>query len=128
MNSALQEKISPFFIHEPSVKLAYLFGSQAVGNAGPTSDYDFAIYLDSKDPKKLFEVKAHLLDKLSLLLKSDNIDIVLLDSAKKPELKYAIITKGVLLKEVEPYRVLVEPQILNEYFDFKMCLEKNKVH
>jgi len=42
-----------------------------------------------------------------------------------PEMKYAIITEGILLYEKEPYRVIVEPRILNEYFDFRIMLKRH---
>ncbi len=114
----------PVFQSFPQIKLAYFFGSRAKGESGPLSDYDFAVYFDEKDAKKIFNLKTRLLDKLSRLLKTDNVDIVTLDTAESPELKYEIIKDGQLIYEQEPYRVLVEPKILHEYFDFKMMLQK----
>lgn len=108
----------------PQIKLAYFFGSRATGQSGPLSDYDFAVYLEERDVKKIFSLKSQLHDKLSRLLKTDNIDIVSLDTAESPELKYEIIKDGQLIYEQEPYRVLIEPRILHEYFDFKMMMQK----
>jgi predicted nucleotidyltransferase len=34
------------------VVLAYLFGSQATGRAGPLSDVDFAVLLDQRLPRR----------------------------------------------------------------------------
>lgn len=108
----------------PKIKLVYLFGSRAHGEEGPLSDYDFALYLDEKDKKKNLHIKFALMDKLCRLLKTDEIDIVLLNRAEGPELKYDIIANGRLIYEKEPYRVIVEPRILNEYFDFRHLLLK----
>lgn len=108
----------------PKVKLAYFFGSQATGNQGPMSDYDFAVYLDEQNVKKTFDVKFSLQDKLGRLLKTNAVDIVLLNSAVGPEIKYQIIAEGRLIYEQEPYRVLVEPRILSEYFDFNYMMRK----
>jgi len=108
----------------PQIKLAYFFGSRATGTNGPLSDYDFAVYYNEKDATKIFGLKSQLHDKLSRLLKTDNIDIVTLDTAEGPELKYQIIKDGQLIFEQEPYRVLIEPKILNEYFDYKMMMQK----
>jgi len=108
----------------PQIKLAYFFGSRATGTNGPLSDYDFAVYYNEKDATKIFGLKSQLHDKLSRLLKTDNIDIVTLDTAESPELKYQIIKDGQLIFEQEPYRVLIEPKILNEYFDYKMMMQK----
>src|SRR3989338_8157863 len=85
------------FSQYPQVKLAYAFGSQVTGETGPLSDYDFAIYLDEQDTTQAFAVKVKLMDELSRLLKTDAIDIVILDTAQGSELKYNIIAQGVLL-------------------------------
>ena len=111
----------------PQVKLAYLFGSQANGTAGPLSDYDFAVYLDEKDSGKRFDIRLKLMSQLSLLLKTDAVDVVVINDTESPDLKYDIIKEGKLLLEKAPYKLLVEPKILNEYFDFNFSLFKNKL-
>lgn len=108
----------------PEVKLAYFFGSKANGTDGPLSDYDFAVYLSEKDKRKRFELKLNLMGKLSLALRTDAVDVVILNDTESPELKYSIVHDGKLIYEVEPYRVLIEPKILNEYFDFIYGLRK----
>ena len=45
----------------------------------------------------MFETKLELMAKLSLVLKSDNIDIVILNLTESPELKYNIIKEGILI-------------------------------
>jgi len=104
------------------IKLVYLFGSQANKTSGPLSDYDFAFYINEKDKKKSFDLKLDLIDKLSKFLRSDKIDVVILNMVESPELKYNIIKDGKLIFEREPYRILIEPQILNSYFDFHNLL------
>ena len=111
-----------FFQSNSQIKLVYLFGSQVNGTAGPLSDYDFAFYIDEKDKKKLFDLKLDLIGKLSQIFKSDKIDVVILNMVESPELKYNIIKDGKLIFEREPYRILIEPQILNNYFDFHSLL------
>jgi len=81
--------------------------------------------LDEKDKNKMFETKLELMAKLSLVLKSDNIDIVILNLTESPELKYNIIKEGILILKKEHYKILVEPQILNRYFDFKQIYDKH---
>ncbi len=107
-----------------AIKLVYFFGSKAAGKEGPLSDYDFAVYLDERDKKKIFDIKFTLMDKISRLFKTDKIDIVILNLTESPELKYNIISEGRLIYENEPYRLIVEPKILNEYFDFRYLLLK----
>lgn len=110
----------------PEVKLAYFFGSKANGTDGPLSDYDFAVYfdLDKKETIKMFDIKFNLEAKLSRELKTDKVDVVILNITKSPEFKYSVIKEGKIIFEQEPYRVLVEPRILNEYFDFIYGLRK----
>jgi len=114
--------LKSFFQSNSQIKLVYLFGSQVSQKTGPLSDYDFAFYIDEKDKKKLFDLKLNLISKLSQLLKSDKIDVVILNMVESPELKYNIIKDGKLIFEREPYRILIEPQILNSYFDFHNLL------
>jgi len=116
------QNLNSLFLKYPQVKLAYLFGSQASRKTGPLSDYDFAFYLEEKDKKKSFDLKLDLISSLSRILKTDNIDVVILNEVESPELKYNIIKEGKLIYEIEPYRLLVEPRILNDYFDFHYLL------
>ena len=46
----------------------------------------------------------------------------MLDITESPELKFNVIKEGKLIYEVEPYKVIIEPKILNEYFDFHSLL------
>ena len=118
------EKVLAIFRSYPQVKLVYFFGSKSKNNDGPLSDYDFAIYLDERKRTKISEIKLELLNKISRILKTDNIDLVVLNTAESPELKYNIIKEGKLIFEKEPFKVLIEPRILSEYFDFKIMLLK----
>ena len=108
----------------PQVKLVYFFGSKALGKDGPLSDYDFAVYLDERNKKKRFDLKLSLMGKLSRQLKTDAVDVVVLNDTESPELKYSIIKEGRLIYEEEPYKLFLEPRILNEYFDFIYGLRK----
>jgi len=127
-NKLNSEKLQEIFQSYPDVKLVYLFGSQATKNTGPLSDYDFAVYFDNKLGKKeMFDIKFMLQDKLGQKLKTDNIDIVILNLTQSPELKYNIIKNGKLVYETEPYCLIVEPKILNSYFDFVYLLRKHNL-
>jgi predicted nucleotidyltransferase len=73
MNEIPKEKLREVFQSYPQIKLVYLFGSQARGETGPLSDYDFAVYFDEKDPKKMFNIKLELMGQLSTILRTDGI-------------------------------------------------------
>lgn len=114
--------LTDIFRSYPEIKLAYLFGSRANGAGGPLSDYDFAVYFDLKDKIRMSDIRFKLLAQLSRELKTDAVDLVILNLTESPELKYNIIKDGRVIYEEEPYKVLFEPKVLNEYFDFKALL------
>jgi predicted nucleotidyltransferase len=111
----------------PEIKLFYSFGSMATNNAGPMSDYDFAVYLSGKNKKAMLDLKIDLQNELSRLLKTDKVDIVILNTAESAELKFNIIKEGKLIFDREPFKVIVEPKILNEYFDFHHSLLRHRL-
>ncbi len=119
------EKLRAILATIPGVKLAYLFGSRATTTPGPLSDYDFAFYLDCHDKNKMNDTRYLLMDKISQFLKTDHIDVVILNLLESPEMKYNIIREGTLFFEKEPFKVLIEPIILSEYFDFRSFLERH---
>jgi predicted nucleotidyltransferase len=121
----MKKSVLQVFESHPEVKLVYLFGSTASDNRGPMSDYDFAVFMGEKDKKEIARIRFQLMDELSRALGTDKIDVVMLDSAESPELKYNILQEGKLIFEREPFRVLVEPRILNEYFDFHFTLKRH---
>ena len=116
------KNLNSIFKLHPKIKLVYFFGSKAKRKAGPLSDYDFAFYVEEKDKKRIFELQLKLIKDLTRFLKTDKVDILMLNLIEGPELKYNIIKEGKLIYEKEPYKVLIEPRILNEYFDFRMSL------
>lgn len=124
MNTEELEKILDVIKLHPAIKLAYLFGSKASDQTGPLSDYDFAFYVDLKGNQQLFDLKLSLQVQITRALKTDEIDIVILNLTEQPEMKYSIIKNGQLFYEEEPYRVIIEPRILNEYFDFREILRR----
>jgi len=121
------KNLNSIFKLHPKIKLVYFFGSKAKRKAGPLSDYDFAFYVEEKDKKRIFELQLKLIKDLTRFLKTDKVDILMLNLIEGPELKYNIIKEGKLIYEKEPYKVLIEPRILNEYFDFRMSLLKYKL-
>lgn len=108
----------------PQIVLAYIFGSAATDTRGPMSDYDFAVYLDEPDKKKRYDIKFSLMGKLSQALKTNKVDVAVINDTDNVYLKHAIISEGKLLFGKEPHKVIVEPKILNEYFDFRMLIDK----
>ena len=111
----------------PEIKLAYLFGSQIRKERGPLSDYDFAIYLDEADPIKMRDIQFELHAKIAKVLGQDKVDVLVLNLTNSPLLRYNVIKDGKVIVERAPHKLLVEPKILNEYFDFQAELHKHNL-
>lgn len=110
-----------------SLKLVYLFGSKAAtqpeNKCTGLSDYDFAFYINKKKVEA-FQISLEIAAQISLFLMTDNIDTVIINHINSSELKYSIIKEGKLIYEIEPYKVIIEPKIINEFFDFRDSLRK----
>lgn len=112
----------------PEVKLVYLFGSQADGKAGPISDHDFAVYFDEKTPSlKRSDIKIKLITDLMGEIKTNNIDVVSLNDNLEPLLKYHIIRYGKLIFEKKPYKLILEPDVYSEFFDYQIFSKLNNL-
>lgn len=122
-----EKQLESIFTSIPEVKLVYLFGSSVSGKKGPLSDYDFAVYLEETDRKKMSEIKLSLIDVISRILKTDKIDVVILNMTESPEFKYNVIKEGRLIYENGHFKSIVEPRILNDYFDFHTLLLRHNL-
>lgn len=118
MTNQEMKNLLTIFEDYPEIKLVYLFGSRVNGKTGPLSDYDFAAYIDEADSIKRFNVRLEIVDKIAKKLKTDAVDLVVINDILEPELKFNIIKDGKLVFEKEPFKVLIEPRIMTEYIDF----------
>jgi predicted nucleotidyltransferase len=100
------------------VAFAYLFGGLARGKAQPLSDVDIAVYL-LKD-ENVTETKMDLLGKLVHVLETDEIDLVILNTAPLPLRMKILEQKKVIVDHVPFLRHLYESLTMREYFDFSM--------
>ena len=100
------------------VVLAYLFGSQAEGKAGPLSDVDVAVLLGSHvDREQWFHTQLDLIGDLTGLFQRDDVDVVILNEAT-PVLAYEVARFGQVLYEAEPgTRADFELAALRRYVD-----------
>lgn len=105
------------------VKLAYLFGSQAKGNASEESDFDVAVLFEEK-PEVLdfFDESAYLKEDLRPYFLNE-VDVAALNNAGSL-LKYEVISNGhVLYSDDESYRIDFEVRSTKEYIDNKYILD-----
>ncbi|WP_114279074.1 type VII toxin-antitoxin system MntA family adenylyltransferase antitoxin [Thioalbus denitrificans] len=106
--------LSQFLREEPAVLFAYLFGSRARGTHGPMSDFDIAVHLAQN--VDLFTFRLQMLEQLNRLLKTDKVDLVVLNDAPLL-LRHRVIRDGRLLKEHHDERVRFESRTLRDYLD-----------
>jgi len=102
---------------EKDVIFAYIFGSYAEGREGPLSDFDIGIFLKNTS-KDFFERKIEFNNLVTSILKTDEVDIVILNEANV-EISFNIIKNGfLLLSKDEKSRIEYEKKIIKCYMDF----------
>ncbi len=117
MNSKININKDIFQKHK--VKLAYLFGSQAKGNAAEQSDFDIAVFFEEGNGHcDFFDKTVYLKEDLRDYFPSE-VDISALNKANSL-LKYEVIANGQLLYCCdERFRLDFEVLSVNEYIDDK---------
>ncbi|RCV66169.1 hypothetical protein C5S53_00145 [Methanophagales archaeon] len=113
-----EKKVVEFLSTQERVKLAYLFGSVANGKEGKLSDVDIAVFLDeSLSKKERFSLQLKLISKLTGILKTDRIDLIVMNNAPI-SLNYEIIKANhPLLVRDEGQKIDCEHRILSGYLD-----------
>jgi predicted nucleotidyltransferase len=95
---------------------ASLFGSQAVGRAGPLSDVDVAVWVDPEVDRTL-DLQLELAAAAVRALGTSEVDLVILNDAP-PLLRHRVIRSQRLLVDRKPkLRVRFEARSLIDYLD-----------
>ncbi len=116
------QRLIPYLAGTEQVLLAYLFGSQAEGTAGPQSDYDIALLV--RQPS--LALQASLAHEIGIILGTDRVDVVFLNRAPV-ELAYAVIAQGQLLYQRSvAERVEFEAKVLSLYADYLPILRRQR--
>jgi len=107
-------------LNRQSVKLAYLFGSVARGEAHQESDVDIAILFDkSLNPKNYLLTEGRLIELFSPLFPGKEINLVNLN-VSSPLLKQNVILEGRLFfKANEIDRIMFEIKTLKLYEEYR---------
>jgi predicted nucleotidyltransferase len=120
-----EKELSEYFNNKDSVILAYLFGSTVRGDAGRLSDVDIGVMLDEKLSKKdRFDLELKLMGEIAILIKKNEIDLIVLSEAPLL-LAYNIIKTGIILKSDETERVKFETKIFSMYMDEKYYIKRH---
>ena len=106
--------LTDLFMDDSNIIFAYLFGGLAIDQRKPLSDVDLGIYV--KNLKGLNYLS--LFSKISQILSTDEIDLVVLNSAPV-SIAGRILQKRKILIDKNPFlRHQYESRILREFFDF----------
>lgn len=111
----LMPQVEAYLASRKDILFAYLFGSYARASYGPFSDVDIAVYVagDRRAEKKL-----DILGDLNKILKTDDLDLVILNDAPLV-LRMSILKSSRLLSENSPFiRHSFESITTRSYFDF----------
>jgi predicted nucleotidyltransferase len=120
------EALTRYFASQENVVLAYLFGSQARGQANTLSDIDIAVLLGGRpDSAHCFEARLQIMGELMDILHANEVDVAILNQTP-PALSYRVLRDGIMLfcrdrDQMIAFRV----RIINEYLDFKPILERH---
>ena len=113
----LEEKLK----EDKDIIFVYIFGGYGKGNASPLSDFDIGIYIEEN--LDTFEKKIYLNSVITSILKTDEVDIVILNNAPCV-LVYNILKTGKLLfSKDEKKRIGFVVKNIKEYFEMQYYLK-----
>ncbi len=127
MDDAIIHQIRTILSQNQLVDFSYLFGSRAQGKAGSRSDWDIAVYIaDAALERNPVWQKIKIEDEISLVLKTDNIQVVILNGLDAPLFAFNIINKGILLTDKNrELRVIFECNTLRRFHDWQYYLDRH---
>ena len=115
---------------DKDILFAYLFGSLARKKAGPLSDVDIAVYC--REGSSFPEKKLEILGNLASVLKTDEIDLVVLNRAPLVLGMKILENKRVIVDKSPLTRHRYESLTMRQYFDFsyiaKAILSRRFMH
>ena len=114
----LLPKAADYLESHPKVLFAYLFGGLAKGNLQPLSDVDFAVYLAHSS--SFSGIKLDILGNLMEILQTDEIDLVVLNTAELPLQMNVLKAKKVIVDKDPFARHKFESLTMRKFFDFSM--------
>ena len=112
----LLPKAAYYLDRHPQIIFAYLFGGLSKGPVQPLSDIDIAVYL--RQNADICETKLEILGNLTNALQTDEIDLVVINTAELPLINNILKSKK-LIVDKEPFlRHGFESLVMRKYFDF----------
>ncbi len=117
-------RLEDYFAGQSQVLVAYVYGSQATGQAGPLSDLDIAVLLAGEPSEaECFDARLEFVGGLMSLLHTNDVDVAILNQVPLV-LRYQVVRTGqVIFCRDRQAMIEFRVRTLNEYFDFKPLLD-----
>jgi predicted nucleotidyltransferase len=120
-----QEFLIQYLEKHPEIEVAYIFGSVAQGKITPLSDIDIAILIDSNQIDEnayRYGYKAEILSDFIKLLKTNAIDLVILNEVNTL-LRHRVLYSGKILhSKNEKKRIAFQTTTISKYNDYKQLM------
>ena len=118
MKEELKNQIRITLSQRESIVFAYLFGSIITEFITPMSDIDIAVYLNTN--VNISEERLGLIGDLMTTLKTDDIDLVILNFAPLTLKARIILYKEMLIDKSPFLRHSFESLVMRQYYDFSI--------
>ncbi len=111
-------EIKKILKEDNNVIFSYIFGSLAKEKIQPLSDIDIAIY--TKDTADIANYKLRLFDKVTKILGTNELDLIILNNAPISLVGRILQDKQILVDKQPFLRHSYESVALRKFFDFKV--------
>ncbi len=105
-------------LQDHNVIFAYLFGGLSEGKVKPLSDIDISVYV--RDKENLAEYKLNLFDRLTDALRTNELDLIILNMVPISITGRILQNKQILVDKDPPIRHAYESLTLRKFFDFRI--------
>lgn len=116
-------RLTSAFEKEDCLIFGYIFGSYGKGRISPLSDADIAVYMDERIEDR-FDKRLEVLGIVTKTLKTDEVDVVVLNDAPLSMVFQVLRTKRLLFSKDERERIRFEVNSIMSYLDTEPLREK----
>jgi hypothetical protein len=108
---------------EEALIFGYIFGSYAKDRISLLSDVDIAVYMDDKI-KDRFDKRLDLIDMITRILKTDEVDLIVLNDAPLSMVFQVLKTKKLLFSKDDAKRIEFEVRAIKNYLDTEILRKR----